>query len=143
MWFLIVLLMIFGVSAAHFVIFCYDFYSAGAIQEQFTPEKIQEMMESDLANAARLEGNAKGGVNQSAAKRIKELDKIVGESLVQQADPVLQALAGQIPGLQEWFERNPDLAQIAFKKLEPAIKNIMGGLTQEGNSGQGRSGGWR
>jgi hypothetical protein len=136
----------FGVSILHFAVFFYDFYSAGAIQDQFTPEKIQEMLQENMNSedlaAIRREAGAKGGVATSAAIRMKELDTMLGQGMTASLDPTIKALIGQIfPDFEGWIERNPDLAEQGLKRLQPFIENVMKGAGS--NSGQQKTGGWR
>lgn len=145
-WFLIGLYWVAVAVTLHFVTFFYDFYSAGAIQDAFTPEKIQEQMQEAMANQdlsdVRAAAGAQGGVNRSAAVRMKELDSMLGEGMISAIDPTIKAAVSTIfPDFEGWIERNPDLAEKGLKRLQPFLENIMKGAGG-GNSGQSKSGGW-
>jgi len=125
-----------------------DYYAAGALA-QSTPDIIDQLkglqpnLEGPIKELSQEEHEArsKGGVQTSAAMRMKQFDEMIGEAMIGQANPLLKAAMGFVPGLGEWLEANPDLLPIVLQKLEPLLTKI-GGMsganptqpTSEGNS---------
>lgn len=137
---LVVLIAILAVLIATFVLKFIDFYSAGAMEDVFSPENIQAQLQEAMtgptdADIAKHEGNAEGGVNRSAALRMKDFDKIIGEGMIGNLDPTIKsALSMVFPDAEAWIERNPDLAAKAMQKLQPFLQGLMGGQGQSGNN---------
>jgi len=111
-----------------------DYYAAGALA-QTTPDIIDQLKElqPDFEQSMKelspeeLEARSKGGVNRSAAMRMKQFDEMMGEAMITQASPLLKVAMKFIPGIGEWIDENPDLLPIVLQKLEPFLAKL-GGL---------------
>ena len=136
------------VSSLNFGLYAFEVYKETKIVEDLDPETIQEQITETIQTVIQdqekafltHENKSKGGVARSAAIRMKELDNIVGQGLIEQSDPIIKAAASFFPGLGEWLEANPDLAQMAFQKLSPFMEQFLGSQGSQGGNPQKKSG---